>query len=176
MKRKILKAIADFAEKKNKRWFLNGLIVDFLNGSIYAGNGIAMVKADFTELRQDGPIVFWSINEVLDKIKHGTDDIEISPRYIVYEEKKEAIELAQRYENLIPPNNKLGILPWCDPENLMKVEKLSQSLNVGYEIFLPENLHGLVKFNLFAPAHDGNVIAVVMGNHSKNEMLNWKKV
>lgn len=176
MKKKEIAAIAKFSATKHKAVQLNGITVDFSTGVLYASTGVVLVKAKYLELQQNGPKVTIPINTVLEALKVSGPNITITPEEIggiVYQ----PIEGdPPDFEKLIPENNKPGLLPWCEPENLMKVEKLAKALDTVYGIRLPEKLSSPVRFDFTCFGSDAfEVVALVLGKTSKNDVLNWRK-
>lgn len=176
MKKKELTAISKFSAVKDSREPLNGITVDFSEGILYACNRYVLVKAKYPELQQNGPKVIIPIKTVQKALKSAVSEIAITPTEIGGISYQPVEGDPPDFDGLIQENDKPGILPWCKPENIMRVEKLAEALETSYLIRLPENLNGPVRFDYAFFGYEAiSVTALVLGDGSTNNMLNWRK-
>lgn len=163
MNKRQLKAIADFmAGEKDKRDVLQGIFINFEEGTAVATDGQVLVEAQLQELKRPGwgsvTIPSASVKAALKAPCKG--DLEITPSNIGPVEYAPMRKEYPEYRFAIPANEAPGVLPWCEPKNLMKVANLKDAFGMPYSVRLPESLIKAVRFD-FRNGLEVPIVAVV---------------
>ena len=163
MNKRQLKAIADFmAGEKDKRDVLQGIFINFEEGTAVATDGQVLVEAQLQELKRPGwgsvTIPSASVKAALKAPCKG--ELEITPSNIGPVEYAPMRKEYPEYRFAIPANAAPGVLPWCEPKNLMKVANLKDAFGMPYSVRLPESLIKAVRFD-FQNGLEVPIVAVV---------------
>lgn len=163
MNKKQLKAIAEFmAGDKDKRDVLQGIFINFEEGTAVATDGQVLVEAQLRELKRPGLgsviVPSASVKAALKAPCKG--ELEITPSKIGPVEYTPMGKTYPEYRFAIPANEAPGVLPWCKPKNLMKVANLKEAFGMPYSVRLPESLIKAVRFD-FRNGLEVPIVAVV---------------